>query len=292
MRLRSVLKRQLGLGGLSLALAAVVLGSSPSQASLLTDFSGNTQPVVVNGAAGYINFVVYDQTGSLPGDIYGTGVAGADTILNAAGISTAPGNFLYLFEVANHATNLNTNGAVIPAPPLSSATVRIDQSTLTSDGVLASGIVATYLGNPLTGGDPGTAVTFGPTGPAVNSTSGSPANASVGIVTGANISFGGATTATSIGTVTPTSLQANFAPGDIPASGISQIFGYTSSRPPDYATGSIQDGGTASNGTVPGNIGTVVPEPGTIAMIASALPVGAVIFLRRRAKRGSTPPVA
>jgi hypothetical protein len=266
-----------------LALAAVVLGSASAQASLITDFAGNTQPVFTNaagspvGVAGFINFAVFDRTGGTSGDSFNTGVTNADTILSTAGFHPNDA-FLYLFQVTNHLTNPLTSG---PAPPISTTTVSVVRSNVDGFGSLV-GIGAAFNGTPLNGGDPGT--TFGPPAAAGNQ---SPA---VIGVSGASASFGTVVTTATVTLPTPTSLLADFVPaGSILAGGRSDIFGYTSNFAPALTTGSLQDDGTSAVGTVPSN---VIPEPSSIVMIATAVPVGAVLLLRRRAKGGATPPSA
>lgn len=274
-----------------LALAAVVLGSSSAQAALITGFAGNTQPVFTNatnsptGVAGFINFAVYNRTGGTPGiDSFGTGAGGilppgttVDSFLQAAGFHPND-NFLYLYQVTNHLTNPITGGS---APALSTSTVHVNSGTVDGFGSLP-GVGAAFNGTALRGGDPG--VTFGP--PAV---AGNQSFPPITGVSGASASFLSTLTTATVSLQTPTSLLADFAPGSIPAGGQSDIFGYTSNLPPTFTTGSIQDNGTSAVGTVPA---AAIPEPSSIVIIATAVPVGAVLLLRRRAKGGATPPSA
>jgi len=284
----------------------------PAQAAFI--LGGNTHPEFpgtnpsdgIGNVNGYINFAVYGQGGGVAGDTYGTGVANADAILAAAGFfnggvpqaappAVLPG-FVYFFQVLNAATNDVGGG---PAPPISSATI-VTAGTIAGFGTLAStatqplpgipigtGVGAAYLGVDLKGGNlppnPVTGVwTFGPPAPAGNQ---SPA---VVVLGGATASLGVIATNGATSQLTPTSLQENFAPfGSIAASGRSYVFGYTTNLPPNsFTTGSIQDHGTSAVGTVPlPTPVTGVPEPSTILMVATALPL-ALVYLRRR-KRGT-----
>jgi len=279
---RSMTRRFVGIV-LALAVGLLALGALNAQAGLVTDFAGNTQPVFTNlagnptGVAGFINFAVFDKTGGTPGDSFDTGVPGADAILSGAGFHPSD-NYLYLFQVTNRLTNPLTGG---PAPPISTSTEHITSGSVDGFGSLA-GVGANFNGTPLQGGNPG--VTFGTPAPAGNQ---SPA---VTGVSGASASFGIVATTATVTLQTPTSLLANFTPdGTILAGGRSDIFGYTSNLPPALTTGSLQDDGTSAVGTIPG----AVPEPSSIVMLApAAVSVGAVLLLRRRAKRGATPPSA
>ena len=284
---RSMTRRFVGIV-LALAVGLLALGALNAQAGLVTDFAGNTQPVFTNavgsptGVAGFINFAVFNTAGGTPGDSFGTGVTvpgtTANAILSAAGFDTNAA-FLYLFQVTNRLTNPLTGGT---APPISTSTVHVTSGSVDGFGSLA-GIGAAFNGTPLKGGDPG--VTFGSPAPAGNQ-SFPPTTG----VSGASASFTTTLTTASVTLETPTSLFANFAPdGTILAGGQSDIWGYTSNLPPASTTGSLQDDGTSAVGTIPGT----VPEPSSIVMIASAaVSVGAVLLLRRRAKRGATPPSA
>lgn len=298
-----------GLRWVSLALALALLGSVPAQAAFI--LGGNTHPEFpgtnsndgIGNVNGFINFAVYGQGGGGgAGDTYGTGVANADTILAAAGFfnggvpqaappAVLPG-FIYLFQVLNARTNDVGGG---PAPPISSATLDI-AGTISGFGTLAStpsqplpgipigfGVGLEFNGVFLQGGnigDPGMR-TFGPPAPAGNQ---SPA---VIVVGGASAGLSVIATNNGITTLlTSTSLQENFAPfGSIAASGRSYLFGYSTSLPPNsFTTGSLQDHGTSAVGTVPlpgGQGPSPVPEPSTILMVSSALPL-ALAYLRRR----------
>jgi hypothetical protein len=280
---RSMTRRFVGIV-LALAVGLLTLGALNAQAGLVTDFAGNTQPVFTNavgsptGVAGFINFAVFDRTGGTPGDSFDTGVPNADAILSGAGFHPNDA-YLYLFQVTNRLTNPLTGGA---APPISTSTVHVTSGGVDGFGSLA-GIGAAFNGTPLKGGDPG--VTFGPPAPAGNQ-SFPPTTG----VSGASASFTTTLTTASVTEPTPTSLLASFvAAGTILAGGQSAIFGYTSNLPPAFTTGSLQDDGTSAVGTIPG---AAVPEPSSIVMLASAVSVGAVLLLRRRAKRGATPPSA
>jgi hypothetical protein len=277
---RSMTRRFVGIVS-ALAVGLLALGALNAQAALIPDVSGNTQPVFNSssptGVAGFINFAVFNTVDGTPTDSFDTGVPNANAILLAAGFNPNAA-YLYLFQVTNRLPNPLTGGA---APEISTATVHVTSGSVDGFGTLA-GIGAEYNGNALHGGDPG--VTFGPPAAAGNQ---SPA---VTGVSGASASFTtpGLTTAT-VTLQTPTSLLANFAPdGTIPAGGQSDIWGYTSNLPPTLSTGSLQDDGTSAVGTIP----STVPEPSSIVMLASAVSVGAVLLLRRRAKRGATPPSA
>jgi hypothetical protein len=291
---RSMTRRFVGIG-LALAVDLLALGALNAQAELIPAFSGNTEPVFTNaagspiGVAGFINFAVYNTVGGTPTDSFGTGVTNANALLSAAGFNPSA-SYLYLFQVTNELTNPLTFGA---APPISTATVHVAPGSV--DGFGSAGppaltpiigpnsIGAAYNGTPLAGGNPG--VTFGP--PA---SPGNPSSAVTG-VSGASATFTTTLTPATVTLETPTSLLANFAPaGSILAGGESNIFGYTSNLAPAFTTGSLQDDGTSAVGTIPG---AAVPEPSSIVMIASAaVSVGAVLLLRRRAKRGATPPSA
>jgi len=282
---RSMTRRFVGIV-LALAVGLLALGALNAQAGLVTDFAGNTQPVFTNlagnptGVAGFINFAVFDRTGGTPGDSFATGVPNADNILSAAGFHPNDA-YLYLFQVTDRLTNPLTGG---PAPPISTSTEHVTSGGVDGFGSLA-GIGAKFNGALLQGGDPG--VTFGTPAAAGNT---SPAVTGVSGASG-SVGTSGLTTA-SVSLLTPTSLLANFLQPDglvIPAGGQSDIFGYTSNLPPAFTTGSLQDDGTSAVGTIPG----AVPEPSSIVMIATAaVSVGAVLSLRRRAKRGATPPSA
>jgi len=290
----------------ALALALPLLGSGSARAGFLV--GGNTHPEFpgtqidgIGNVNGYINFVVYGQGGGAPGasDTYGTGVTGADFYLAQAGFFSPTGaslpappgslpNYLYVFQVLNGATN-DTGGG--PAPPISSTTV-VTAGTIGGFGTLAGplaggggggpipggvGIGGTYLGIPLHGDSPPGLWTFGPPAPAGNQ---SPASL-VAVAPGVNLAI--VATNSNTTQLTPTSLQANFAPfGSIPTGGLSYAFGYTTNLPPtSFTTGSIQDHGTSAVGTVPLPAAAPVPEPSTIVMIATALPLG-LVYLRRR----------
>jgi hypothetical protein len=298
---KSILKR--GARWLAFAFALALLGSETAQASFI--IGGNTHPEFTTPGSvnGYINFAVYSLggPGSTATDSYGTGVAGANYYLAQAGFfnggtpqATPPATlpaYIYFFQVLNTATDVG-GGA---SPPISSATVQV-AGTIGGYGTLSGplagggggapipsgvGVGAVYNGTPLQGGDAGgTLVTFGSPAAAGNPsstvTTTSTPSASLGIVaTNDNTTL-----------LTPTSLQANFAPfGSIAASGRSYVFGYTSNLPPALlGFGSIQDDGTSAVGTIP--LPTAVPEPLSIVMVAMALPLG-FVNLRRRV-RGTT----
>jgi len=277
----------------------------PAQAAFI--LGGNTHPEFpgtnpsdgIGNVNGYINFAVFGQGGGSPGDTYGTGTAGADFYLAQAGFfnggvpqaappAVLPG-FIYVFQVTNARTNDVGGG---PAPPISSATV-VTAGVISGFGTLAGplaggggggpipagfGIGGAFAGNPLNGGnvgDPGFQQLGAPA---------PPGNQSGFVLSGAPLGVTVVATNSNTTQLTPTSLQANFAPfGSIAAGGRSYIFGYSTNLPPTMGTtGSIQDHGTSAVGTVPLPTPVVgVPEPSTILMVATALPL-ALVYLRRR----------
>jgi len=300
---KSILKR--GARWFAFAFAMFLLGSQTTQASFL--LGGNTHPeFTTNGSVnGYINFAVYSLggPGSSAGDSYGTGVAGADSYLAQAGFfnggtptATPPATlpaYVYFFQILNTATDVG-GGA---SPPISSATVQVG-GTIGGFGTLSGplagppgggapitsgiGIGAVYNGpgspdGPLTGGNAGgTLITFGPPAAAGNQSGATFTTSSPGV------NLGIVATNDNTTLLTPTSLQANFAPfGSIATSGRSYVFGYTSNlAPAALGNGSLQDDGTSAVGTIPL---AAVPEPASIAMAAMALPLS-LIYLRRRTR--------
>lgn len=242
------------------ALSALLFQVS-ARADLDIGFGGNTQPQISTSAGttqGFINFAVFNTTGGTVGDHFGTGLAGIDTALAAAGFNTSS-NFLYLFQDVNVGTDI------------ASSSVNVNGAQVTGHGIL-SGIAYAQVtsANPFLGGS-----------------AAAPGNIS-GAVTDAT--QGDATATTLSGLVTPslltlnsTSLVASFSPAFSGLNTRTSLWGYTSNFAPAFTLGSIQDSGVAANGTVPGNL-NAVPEPSTL-LVSMVGGLGFIGYgLRRRFK--------
>jgi hypothetical protein len=228
-----------------------------ARADLIAGFGGNTQPSITAGGSttqGFINFAVFNTVGGTAGDHYGTGLAGIDATLAAAGFSTTSG-FLYLFQDANVGVDI------------ASSSVNVRATDTTGHGFL-TGLSYTqvtsaheFLGN---------------TAAAPGNISLAATNATVAEATAAANALAVAPT---LLTLNPTSLVATFSPA-ITGSGFSTLWGYTSNVAPGFVLGSIQDGGIAANGTVPG----AVPEPASVFLSLTGIAVCGFYAARRRKK--------
>lgn len=248
------MSRMWALVALVAMLAAVPMSA---RAGFITGFGGNTQPEIAAGGTttqGFINFAVFNTTGGTAGDHYGTGFAGIDATLAAAGFSVTS-NFLYLFQDANVGTDI------------ASSSVNVKSTDTTGHGFL-------------------TGVTYAQVNSAHEFLGGSaaaPGNISLA-VTDATVAETTATAnalaiAPTLLTLNSQSLVATFSPA-ISGSGFSTLWGYTSNLAPSFVLGSIQDGGIAANGTVPG----AVPEPASIFLSLTGI-VGCGIYAARRRRK-------
>jgi hypothetical protein len=261
----------------ALVLAGVLGGPGQARAALLGAFSGNTQPFITSGGIttqGFINFAVYDTTGGTATDRFGTGNAALNAALIAgfgAASVAAPSNFLYLFENVNVPTGTD----------IASSSVNVNRvlpSVVTSFGILAGLNFAQVDGA-------GGSNFLGPA--AAAATNISPA------VTGATAAQGTPTAAAGLQnpdsplTLNAGSLVATYTPalGNPNLLAKSSLWGYTSNFSPSFRLGSIQDGGIATNGTVPANVAGefVIPEPSSMA-IAGLGALGMIGFALRRRK--------
>jgi len=249
------------------AVAALALVSSSAKASLLTSFSGNTQPSFL-GTIGYIDFAVYDTAGGVAGDRFGTGDATMDASLAAFGSlnggTALTSSFLYLYQ------NVNTG------VDIASGSVNANGATLTSAGFLATlGFTQVTAGHPFLG-----AAAAAPGNPSPAVTGATAANGTpivvAGLVAPTTVSAGASSVVATYGT------RLNSANGNL-----STLWGFTSNIAPAFNFGSIQDSGPASNGTVPSNSASAVPEPSSLA-IAGLGALGLIGYgLRRRKALGA-----
>ena len=260
--------------GLAFAgLIALVPTATPARAALIGAFSGNTQPAF-GATDAYVDFAVFNTTGGTAGDTYGTGNAGFDSALTAAGISTTPG-FLYLYEISNVSTT-----STIISMSAQTAPIAAGGSSGLSLGILGSNLSLNDNLGQVSSTNP-----FG-TGAAANIVSGpsvNPPGSTPWVVTNSNVvaqptsfQFGsGLTTANNF------TLNVTLAGG-----ATSRLFGYTSAVGPNgFTTASvINQLGQGANGAVP----TSVPEPGPVALASiGGLVAAAGAFRRRRAAKAS-----
>jgi len=248
----------------ALAVAALAIVSSSAKASVEPGFAGNTHPVFsATGAQGFIDFAVYDRSGGTPGDSFGTGIAGFDAVLTAAGFNVTS-NFLYLFQNVNKDTDI------------SQSTVAAASANVTGVGKLVGdGFTGVTFATPFIGGS---AAAAGNPSPAVT---GATPTISTGLTLLAPLTVVSGSS----------SVQATFTPNLDAANGqVSTLWGYTSNNSPVLPNnGSIQDMGTSAVGTVPGPTGglTSVPEPSSL-VVAGIGALGMLGFgLRRRKALGA-----
>jgi len=240
-----------------MVLASFLGGPTQARAALVTSFSGNTQPSL-SDTTGYINFAVYDASGGVTGDSYGTGDPTMNAALTAAGMSTTS-QYLYLFQDVNNNTTSD----------IASSSVNVTKANVTSDGNL-SGLTFTQTAPP------GGILYLGPS----SATAGNPSGFVIGATAAQGTPISGSVTSPFVVSLNSSSLVATFIPamaGTGGTSGTSSLWGYTSNVGPVMKNGSIQDGGFAVNGMVP----TTVPEPSTLAM-ASLVALGIGYGLRRK----------
>jgi hypothetical protein len=238
--------------------AALATVPMSARADLILGFGGNTQPEINAGGVntqGFINFAVFNTAGGTAGDHFGTGFAGIDATLTAAGFNTSS-NFLYLFQVANVGVDI------------ASASVNVKAGDTTGHGFL-TGITYAQVSSAheflgLTAAAPGNI------SPAVT-------NATQGEAMATALAL--AVSPSSL-TLNSNSLVATFSPA-ITGSGFSSLWGYTSNLSPQFTLGSIQDGGIAANGVVPG---AAVPEPSSAFLALTGIVGGGIYAARRRRK--------
>jgi hypothetical protein len=241
--------------GFVLAAFALPLGSA--RADFVAGFGGNTQPEIADGGGttqGFINFAVFNTVNGTAGDHFGTGIAGIDAALAAAGFNTTS-NFLYLFQDVNIGNDI------------ASSSVNVRSTNVTGFGVLAgegyvqvTGAAHPFLGSVAAGaGNISGAVTD-----ATKANAG--VNAQSGLISPTLL------------TLNAQSLVATFSPAIAGTGTRSPLWGYTSNLAPTFGLGSIQDGGIAANGTVP----TAVPEPSALGLSLAGMLAAAGYALRRR----------
>jgi hypothetical protein len=254
----------------SVALLAVTLivlvHTEPTQAGYLTGFSGNSKEETSN-LLGKVteNFAVLDRlTGaSTASDVFGTGLAGFDSLLIAGSGSAAfdtSARYLYLYQdVISPSSSLTFthDGISNQGQPL---------------GITSYGQWNLFLADD--GGIVSTANDFGVDGVAfaINA----PANIGV---TMPSVSASGPTGNLGAGTitVTATSLFDQFSPGLL-GGRIENIYGFTTNSAPQFLT--FTSTTSESGGTVP----VPTPEPASIVLF-SAGAVGWLAYHRLRKSR-------
>ena len=258
------LSRCLRAAGLALVIAALWT----TQASAALVLSGNTHPLDTApppntiSTNGVVAFAVYQSVGGTYGN------ATIDAFV-ATGMTGSAGSYAYIFDLKNlGTTGINTWG------------VGIDPTAVTSFGGATgtfNGILNPVFTNMFSPAGPGSA-----TDP-INITGVTPILAAGGQVPSPNTPNGGVA-------FLGLSLQMNFAPspfgnGILAPGATSVLLGYTSNIAPTNLTGtSINAGASSATGTIP--LASPVPEPATVAMLATAIPFG-ILYLKRR-KAAST----
>jgi len=246
-------------------LVIAVFGTTQASAALV--LSGNTHPRDTAPPPntvptdGIVAFAVYQNVGGTYGD------PTIDAFV--ASMTGVAGTYAYIFDLENiGATPINTWGIGINAGAVTS----FGGAVGTFNGILNP--VTTNLFTPATSGSPtdpinitGVVPVYGPGGQVPTPT-----------VPNGGVQFLGL------------SLQMNFAPppfgnGTLSPGSTSVLMGYTSNIAPTNLTGtSINAGASSATGTIP--LASPVPEPATVAMLATAIPFG-LLYLKRRASKAA-----
>jgi hypothetical protein len=247
-----------------LAVGLTLAWGGVSRAAFIAADSGNTNissnPPVVGGVDGTINFGVELNTGAGFSPTSGTFVAGT-----GSGALDTTAKYLYLYQVTN-------NGSI--SASISSASIGINTGSATSYGYFTGSTLSDNAGEvrgtPLPVGND-----FGTDGAVF--VNGAPAN--LGVVTPGMVAATG--TGVQVPKV-PTSVSINGTGSSLVVSwtaasgtsspiangGRSVVFGFTSNLSPAILIGSIVDHGSTGNG----HVISTSPEPGSFLAAAIACP--------------------